>query len=297
VATLNSATISPSNSTDALFRAWAKFISDSFALGWTDTVASGEINFVTVLAPTVANTAQGFKVYRMSDALQATKPVFVKIEFGSATTVNNPAIWITIGTGHDGSGGITGINFARTQITASTNSATANTDNYGSAANNRVHFAIFLTTASASIVFSLERTKDATGADTNEGLLLTYLAGAVGSGARMISQNFILHSGTQPPAQSGGLHYLTCYEANSIFGGDIGVSPLFHFKGVAAQPGLGLLATRSGDIGNFALPSIPFYGSNHTYVHLGGQLTTFMGTSGAASGAVDGSGRLMMRYE
>lgn len=290
MATLNSATLVSNNASDAIFRAWSKFISDVFALGWTDTAATGEINFATVTAPAGASASQGFKVYRMNDTLQATKPVFIKIEFGSGAAAAIPSIWVTIGTTHDGAGTIGGtILLARLQISSTANSAVVQTDSYGSAANNRVCFGMWLNSANIPLWFSLERTKDSTGADTNEGLLFNY-----GWSTTKAVSATLMFVGTQPPQQTNGLHFISCQENNSIFATDVGVSPVFNMAGVAKQPGMNLMVSRSGDFGNFSNPSIPIYGTNHTYVHLGALISTFRNGFNALC---DTGCRLMIRYE
>lgn len=290
MATLASAVLLSNNSSDANFRAWSKFISDVFALGWVDTAAAGQINFATVTAPVAINTSQGFKVYRMDDALQATKPVFIKLEFGSGAAAITPGIWVTIGTTHDGAGTIGGtILLARLQLSSTANSAVVQADSYGSAANNRVCFGLFLNNANIPFWFSLERSKDSTGADTGDALLLNYGWSTV----KAVSAT-LMFVGVQPPQQTFGLHFISCQENNSIFATDVGVSPVFNMAGVAKQPGMNLMVARSGDFGNFSNPSIPIYGTNHTYVHLGALISTFRN---GFNTLCDTGCRLMMRYE
>jgi hypothetical protein len=53
-----------------------------------------------------------YAVYRMADALQATAPIFMRITYGSGnfgTGTPVPAFWVTLGTGSNGAGVITGI--------------------------------------------------------------------------------------------------------------------------------------------------------------------------------------------
>lgn len=104
-------------SLDADFRAWTKDISDNLqALGLTKTTDTGQINFTTVLRPAVANTAAGYEIYRFNDALQATAPVFFKIEYGIGSNANMPMMWVTVGTGTTGAGVINGINTGRQPV-------------------------------------------------------------------------------------------------------------------------------------------------------------------------------------
>ena len=102
--------------TDARFRALASFVSDNLtAGGLPKTADTGQINLATVTRPAV-NTSGGYEIRRFDDALQATKPVFFKIEYGTGAGSPGTGIsfWLTIGTGSDGAGNITGTFFTRT---------------------------------------------------------------------------------------------------------------------------------------------------------------------------------------
>jgi len=98
-----------SNSTDALFRAWGLAVSTALGQMLTRVTQTGEINWATVNAPVATNTFQGFEVYRLNDALQATAPLFFKFEYGSGANTTIPAIRLTIGKSVDGSGVIGGV--------------------------------------------------------------------------------------------------------------------------------------------------------------------------------------------
>lgn len=51
-----------------------------------------------------ANTEQGYAVYRLNDALNATAPIFLRFGFGTATQVTGPRLQLTTGTSTNGSG-------------------------------------------------------------------------------------------------------------------------------------------------------------------------------------------------
>ena len=112
----------PSNGTDALFRAWGKGLSDALAaIGMVKTADTGQINWATVTAPTGA-TQQGYEVWRFDDALQATAPLFFRLDYGSGASAGTgvtgfmPTLWVTIGKGSNGSGAITGVLLAETKL-------------------------------------------------------------------------------------------------------------------------------------------------------------------------------------
>lgn len=166
--------------TDAVFQAWINAIHAAFVTaGWVQTADTGQLaSPATVAHPTVNATSAGYEIWRMADALQATAPIFVKIEYGTGgnTTGQNNGYWITIGTGSDGAGAITGVMQART---GSGTSVTAVFPNgtftvVGGGASNRIALAWgVLATNNANIqnFLIIERTKDGTLADTTVGVL------------------------------------------------------------------------------------------------------------------------------
>lgn len=92
------------------FQAWvAEVVAALFvSLGVTQTADTGQINPATVAVPGAANTSAGYVIGRFNDTLQSTAPIFFKLEFGSGSAASNPAMWLTVGTGSNGSGTITG---------------------------------------------------------------------------------------------------------------------------------------------------------------------------------------------
>lgn len=105
--------------TDAAFRTWvAEVIAQLIAVGLTQTADTGQINTSTVTRAAVVNTAAGYTIWRFNDTLQGTSPVFIKVEFGTGSTQPaNPQMWVTVGTGSNGSGTITGTTTLRVAVT------------------------------------------------------------------------------------------------------------------------------------------------------------------------------------
>ena len=94
--------------------------------GWIQTADTGQTSnatFATIYNGTL-NSSSGYQIWRMNDSLQGTYPVFIKIEFGCGSVSNTPAMWVTIGTGSNGTGTITGIVIARTQFNAGLTAST-----------------------------------------------------------------------------------------------------------------------------------------------------------------------------
>jgi hypothetical protein len=105
------------HSSTAGFRAWAaEVISALFtSVGLTQTADTGQINTATVNLPAI-NVAGGYVIGRFNDTAQATSPLFFKLEFGTGSTIGNPMMWVTVGTGSNGAGTLTGTVMTRVSV-------------------------------------------------------------------------------------------------------------------------------------------------------------------------------------
>ena len=105
------------NADDAGFRAWGAAISAGLAaVGLVKVPVTGAVDWATAVRGATASTAGvswAFEVWRFDDAIQATHPVFIKIEYGGSNwpivADSAPAIWVTVSRGVDASGAPTGI--------------------------------------------------------------------------------------------------------------------------------------------------------------------------------------------
>jgi len=105
------------HTTDAAYHTWvAEAISAIFtSIGLTQTADTGQTTNGGTTRPAI-NTAGGYVTGRFNDTAQSTSPVFFKLEFGTGASVNNPQMWITVGTGTNGSGTITGTTTVRAAV-------------------------------------------------------------------------------------------------------------------------------------------------------------------------------------
>lgn len=110
--------------TDAEFRTWGSGVAAALqACGLVKTSDTGQIDWATVTRPAGTTTAAGYEIYRFNDALQATKPVVIKVEYGNANSVGAPSLWITVGSTTNGAGTITGVAITTRRQTAFTGQA------------------------------------------------------------------------------------------------------------------------------------------------------------------------------
>lgn len=175
---LSTFSVAPKQSDNTTWRAWGLALSNALAAaGLTKNSAgevSGQIDWTASAYPATANTAIGYEFWHFSDALQASAPVFIKLEYGSGAAATSPALWLTVGTTHDGAGNLTGLTTTRYQIKSAANSTTASTCRV-SGGTNRIAVAMWESSADVNkaLWFSVERTKDAAGAVTATGLMIT----------------------------------------------------------------------------------------------------------------------------
>jgi hypothetical protein len=276
MATRTSASLGASIATDANFRAIIQFIEDTLVTtgGWVNTADTGQTAIASFVKPAVQNSKVGYRIYRMNDSLQATAPIFMRLDFGAANLgINCFGFWPTIGTGSDGAGNITGKMWdggASTQPPCGQVSSSAVANNsYGSAAPGRVTLGMFVqATRTLILVFTIERTKNSLGADTADGLLVTYSDAILGNGALDRSRYLNWAQGAQPAPETGLSYVLTVSNPSQSFGGDIGAGVISHFRGVAQQPGINILIVNAADVGVEGSFTLTIYGATHTYQHL-----------------------------
>lgn len=92
---------------NASFRIWGKAVSDALSSMLVRTADTGQIDWSTAAKPG-PSTAAGYEVYRFDDPLQATAPVFIKIEYGTASGNTTPCLYVTVAEASNGAGGMIG---------------------------------------------------------------------------------------------------------------------------------------------------------------------------------------------
>jgi len=233
-------TVAPDGSSDALFRIWGKAVSDTLSAGgFIQTADTGQIDWATVTKPSGYNTAQGYEIWRSNDAVGSLHNFYFKIEYGSGgATFTQPAIWITVGWGSNGSGTLTGNASTRTQKTgdfsATSYDCTACVKPYGFV------LSMFPTQgAYGNMLLAVERLRDHNGAFLDLVEIRTHTYGAYG--AQVCSYALTAgsaYSSSTVPMGIPGIHT----NADSLLAGsDVGVLPIFPIFGGVQMP-LSLLA-------------------------------------------------------
>jgi hypothetical protein len=255
------------NNTGAAFNAWVTFIHNILiAGGWIQTADTGQANPATIVPPAGANAKQGFIIYRMADALQGTAPIFMRIDYGSGnfgTGTPVPSFWVTLGTGTNGTGTITGIFFnggstLNSTVTASTNQALA-ADSYASADVDRFSLMMFVRAGSDDCMyFAIERTCDATGATNSDGVIMVWGRGTLNQ------IQYLMRSAVSPPVENG-ISVVMSNLASSAFSSNVGIGLPIPMKGVAMPPGKNIVLANGSDFAAEAQFTMTLYGAVRTY--------------------------------
>lgn len=99
------------SSTDATVRAEGKAMHDALAgIGMVKTADTGQVDWLTAIKQAAVGTLIGYEIWRFNDALQATAPIFFRVEYygGMSATTQGWSLRLYVGTGSDGAGTITG---------------------------------------------------------------------------------------------------------------------------------------------------------------------------------------------
>src|SRR3974390_2157515 len=166
------------------FQAWVSGLHTMLgAAGMAQTGDTGQINPSSVAAPTTSNQPMGFEIWRFSDTLQSSVPIYIKFEYGSGAPDGSgraPGLWMTVGSGTNGSGTLTG------QISQRANSSSAQVKSAGvtlptyvcqSSDGGDLMIASNIDIASNQfgMAFFLSRTRDQNGVCTNDGVIFSML--------------------------------------------------------------------------------------------------------------------------
>lgn len=127
MAVYNNAALDNVFASDAEWRTWCQAIetallASGFLVAASDT---GQIDLTTAVRPAI-NTAAGYKIYKANDALQASKPFFLKVQYGVGSAITMGRITLQMSSATNGAGTPSG-------LTSSTFNISATTDGSGAA--------------------------------------------------------------------------------------------------------------------------------------------------------------------
>jgi hypothetical protein len=268
------------SSTLANFKQWASAISAFFATaGWSQAADTGQVNWSTI-ASVPGSGAYVYEVWQPNDGLTT---FYLKVEYGNVSGTNCPSLRLSIGTGTNGSGTLTGfftaaINCNLASFTAPSTSTQYECDFSGAAG--RICVMMWRNgTNNCQQLFCVERSLNSSGSYTATYVTL-YAIGynGGGSGGSSGSQQSVylgvgagpasLASSSFPAAGSGGiLARLTGRGTlSAAFNGSIPIDVACPNIGFFDYPGTVIGIGQSADITEGVTFSVTLYGSTRTYM-------------------------------
>ena len=279
------------HSSDAEFRAWGLALSNSLtAAGFPKSADTGQVDWATVTKPGGSSTAAGHEIRYLNDSLHGTKPCYVKIEFGNGVNTSIPGIWMSAGSGTNGSGTLSGAMFTRILVTPG---AVTNVGNFPTYVCTRSgYFALaFARAALGSSVggafFSVARMCDAAGDPTNVGFHFLY---STGNSSLLNRKSYV----TSEVADGSNVCLFPGGDSTTLVGSDVQVMRHFGYQPtVRCVPFyLGYMGTEIGNEATFVATPVGVIA--RTYLALGG---TANSAPSACSASGSTSHRLAMQYE
>ena len=249
----------------ASLRQWVGgfFSSLNATTGWLQTNDTGQADITAIVGIGVTgDTPIGYRVYTFSDALSATNPVYVKIEYGTGTAPGYafPGMWITVGTGTNGAGTLTGQVSQR--LALSDPAATiASYLSYFSGGPSRFICGLF-DSLNINWIISIERSKNSAGADNGDGIILHVASRRGGT-----YQQFIPYTGTvvaAMPFWMGAFSPYTTMAVNNL----VGITFPTPFNAVPYNSGYNLAISNGSDIPMYNQVIGTIYGQSHNYLQL-----------------------------
>lgn len=267
------------SSTLTNFKDWAQAISSAFTtFGWVQTADTGQVNWASIVSAPAAN-GYVYEIWHPADALQTgATAYYVKVEYGNQGTVASPQIRLTIGTGTNGSGTITGgfilgPYFCPRQGLTSLGASTVAECSY-SGDTGRFGCLLWRNTNNVC-AFSIERTLDSTGAPQSDGV--TLFIGGNDQGGRVTQQTLAFGVGLGNVCNSpimlmayGQAPGNTNNSTTQALAGNIPMSPMFPLYGKFGNPHTVVLFGRSADVGEGTTFTTTVYGSTRTYLATSG---------------------------
>jgi len=261
------------------FQSMVSVLTDSFQLcGWVNTNAVGSINTASVSPPPTfggSGSFVGYQVWRFDDWWHnsGSAPVFIRVEYGSAGIDGfgrNPGIGVSVGFTHDGSGTVGGP-ILGVNNTGRAPHVAVGTPTSGVLYTHRIcivsggDFGMILAdNLGTAAMMYIERTKDAFGNSTNEGIVVGQFNGIT----RGYRQNSLIYSASaaQTPISEVNPIWIGSARASSNYNGDVNLSmfiPMLPYG--TGYPSRMAGVVRSGDFASGVTHKIPMFGTSSTY--------------------------------
>lgn len=288
-------------STLANFKSWAQAISTFLgsSAGWLQSSDTGQVNWSTISTP----PGTGVYVYEMWQPNDGLTNFYMKVEYGNLGS-NTPVMRISVGTGTNGAGGLTGYTMGgyATQNTGSS----GNTNPYTSRLSGSPgRFVAYLwENGPFSIIFSVERSLNSSGVYTSTHVTLMHSCWQynTGYGSGPFQQSLVFgvgaavlvsdpNLGNGPSGWSSTRYMEAAVYANTIFWNQFGFDLMIPYVGYYDNQLTNIgMANNSTVHGTF---TCNVYGSSHTYY-----VTSFNNQNAGLHNSLDTyNGVVVMRHD
>lgn len=269
----------------AAFRIVMKKYSDIFeACGFVKHWSN--FDWSTVNKPGAPQNSAASEVWRMDDALQATKPVFIKIWYGSSESYDYLfSIWIQVSNGVDGSGNLNGTVIGRQRrIQAFTTSYWDSVDwsnIWSGGESNRLFMMINFTSdwlgvGQVSGGFAIERLRNADGSVNGDGVatFFWHYSHSSNDGMGYESNQVLDFVDVIPHVMNSRVAAMNVLNYNldaTFYNGIVSTIPVYPCKAGALlyNPMLTMLGCLDRDFVNDITTKITHYGVERTYLKIG----------------------------
>lgn len=271
------------NDSAAVYRTWAQGIdAQLLACGLVATSDTGQVDLATLTQPTSGGQYVGYRMYRFNDALQATKPIILKVSFGLGATANRLALGLQVGSTTNGAGTFTGVAVGTAWAGGGSLNPSAGSvrDSYcsGSMADpgqGRIHIVtVFDPGTQYSTSFVVERLKGGDGTAHDSGSVFCgFLSGQASNQVRaQILTPGVGATGVDDKWAMIALQPNVPIQQPNV-GTDLALSPLMYCLGVWLY---GLpLSYRDADLTRNVPFTMTHLGASHTLMPFGPNLSTF----------------------
>ena len=234
-----------------------------------------------------------YEIWAANDSQASTLPIYVKMNYGYATTT--PRLQVFVGTGSNLAGTLTnalsGFNAAQTTFA---NGGATTYPCYFSGDAGEFRMMLWVTyNSNAQYALNIERSKDGTGAKTADYFTVIVLGSLTSVQQTCTGVSTAIAYENWPVA-------VTCGSGNrgtGFWNSSVAAFPFFPLLGTLGNPMLGLMACIAADVNDNATVTVAtLYGGTHTYIASKGGTTTQIQNAARAQ-SNGNAGALLMRYE
>lgn len=258
--------------TDAEFRTWGLVHENAIlGAGLVRAADTGQIDWATVTKPVGALTDAGYVMYRFNDALQATRPIHLKVQYGTNNTATGGRMQISVGlAGTNGAG--TFIGTAAREFTSATALEAVgitgpDTFMWAGEGSRILHYR---DNASYPRGFFIDRTRDSNDAPNGDGVLFIHKRSADTTWQwqfgyyQSLSWSSQVSSASYVPAMDMG------NQPGTTGSGNVAIGPWVIAYG-AEEDSFGVFSWKNGDIANLVLATTPHLndGADRAYLPVG----------------------------